>query len=643
MAQIIQSSPVELFLPGTCVPTRRHAEWSRAAGKRSPVHDASRRRDRTVRQAYLDAALAAIPRLLGATDRNPYRPTYGCMDREYWHYRTSSFPSEMCQEGVLPLAIVWATALAGNPYFGNRRIAELAAAGIRFAARSSHADGSCDDYYPLERALGAAVFSLAACTAAYELLGLDDVRLLDWFGHRARWIMAHGESGRLANHHALAALGLVRVAQLTGQDEFRRAADAKIDQVLAWQDAEGWFDEYGGADPGYQTVTIDCLAKIRHATGDARLDEPLRRAVDFARAFLHPDGTYGGVYGSRGTSHFYPHGFELLAADNAAAAELADGFLTNLAAGTEARLDDDRLYVHRVANLLEAYQDWSPSEPCATACREETRCPALRHTACDFASTQSDPASSAHVQVENQPRLPQAVAHMPTTRHFPQAGLLVRRSPEAYTVVSTARGGTFKHFASAAATTTDAGLILETTDGRVAVSQMHDLSRGGDYRPTGENGAGAALTVAGPLHWARFETTSPGKQILLHVGMCTVGRWCRGLVRWLLQRRLITGRREAGIRLTRQFEWGSSECLGHSAALVQNPPDQHSTLRVIDTIELVDPRLQVKRMSFGTDHQSAYVAATGGYDPGVLEPWNDLAEHVEQLNHDRRVTITRIL
>ena len=46
------------------------------------------------------------------------------------------------------------------------------------------------------------------------------------------------------------------VFQITGQTEFRDAARQRIEQVLSWQSDEGWFDEYGGADPGYQTLTL---------------------------------------------------------------------------------------------------------------------------------------------------------------------------------------------------------------------------------------------------------------------------------------------------------------------------------------------------------------------------------------------------
>jgi hypothetical protein len=64
-------------------------------------------------------------------------------------------------------------------------------------------------------------------------------------------------------------------------------------------------------------------------------------------------------------------------------------------------------------------------------------------------------------------------------------------------------------------------------------------------------------------------------------------------------------------------------------------------LRVTDLIELYDPRLTVRRMAFGTDHQMAYVAASGVYQESVLRPWTDLAEKVEELNARRRVVVER--
>ncbi len=535
------------------------------------------KRDLTPRSLYLATALADIPRLLGAVDRNPYRATYGCLDRQFWHYRTAAFPSEMFQEGMLALALVHRTPLPGNRWHGQPRVAQFAEAALRFSVASAHADGSCDDYYPFERAFGAAVFSLHAAARTYEILGLRDPQLLSGLERRAGWILAHSESGRLANHHALAALGLWHMHRLTGNPRYANAARDRIAMVLGWQSPEGWFEEYGGADPGYQTVTVDCLAKYRRLDASLQLDEPLSRAVRFCRQLLHPDQSYGGPCGSRGTYHFYPHGFELLAAASADAADLADAFLASLAAGRQACFADDRLFAHRTANLLEAYCDWSPERP------------------------------------------PESIEPL-GTHWFPQARLLVARGPARHTVISAARGGVFKHFAGDRLAACDAGLIVETTDGRVAVSQMHDLQRTVEY----SNNAAVGLRVGGPLHWARFETATPLKQAVFHLGMITAGRWLRTLIRRLLQRRLITGRKPCPIRCDRQFELR-----------------QGSVLRVTDTIELTQPTVRVRRMSFGTDHEAAYVAASGVYQDAVLLPWTDLASQVETLNAVRRVTVVR--
>ncbi|HWB12851.1 MAG TPA: hypothetical protein VG826_26735 [Pirellulales bacterium] len=536
-------------------------------------------RDPKARERYAHAALSQMPRLLGAIDRNPFHETYGCFDRQFWHYRTAGFASEMYQEAVLPLALAYATPLPGNRWHGEARVKELAVAALRFTARSARPDGSCDDYYPYERALGAAVFSLQAATRACQVLGIDAADIMAWLRRRADWIAGHDETGRLANHHALAALGLARVAQITGERRFMRAAQERVRLVLAWQSPEGWFDEYGGADPGYQTVTIDALAKLRKITHDSRLDEPLLRAVEFSRLFLHPDGSYGGEYGSRGTYHFYPHGFELLAGEHAAAADLADGFLAALAAGKQASFDDDRMFAHRLANLIEAYVDWSSVRPEAPDGYTE---------------------SGSHF--------------------LPEAGLLVRRDGEKCTIVSSARGGVFKRFAPRQPPLTDSGLVIETADGRQAVSQVHDRRRDISWQADG------VLEVTGRLHWVKHETPTPLKQAVFHVGMCLVGRWCRTLVRRLLQRRLISGRRPSGVLHTRQICFdGSGGC------------------QVTDQIKLLDSSLRVRRMAFSSDLQAAYVAAANVYQESTLQPWVDLSEYIDELNGRRRVSIVRDL
>src|SRR4051812_35878023 len=87
---------------------------------------------------YLHAALPAIPRILASVDRNPFGPSYGCCDRQYWHYRTASFASEMYQEAALPLALAHTNRYPGNSWYGEARLAETAVAILRFSAKNAH-------------------------------------------------------------------------------------------------------------------------------------------------------------------------------------------------------------------------------------------------------------------------------------------------------------------------------------------------------------------------------------------------------------------------------------------------------------------------------------------------------------------------
>lgn len=469
-------------------------------------------RDPELRVEYLRAALPMIARLLSSVDRHPYRATYGCFDRQYWHYRTAAFPSEMYQEAVWPLALVYRHELPGNAWRGSPLVRELAIAGLRFSARAAHRDGSCDDYYPYERALGAAAFSLVAAAKAYRLLELDDAEIRDSLARRARWIANHGETGRLTNHHALAALGMWHTWSLTGNEQLRAAARGRLAQVLAAQSAEGWFDEYGGADSGYQTLAIECLAELRKFTADATLDEPLRRAVDFARRALHADDTLGGPYNSRGTRHFYAYGFELLAGQSAQAADLADANLRSLQSRAQAGFDDDRMVGHRPGTLIEAYLAWSP-------------------------------------------RRPAAEPDEPGVRFFPEARWLVARSAASYTVVSAARGGAFRRDRDGRRAQIDSGVVIELADGRQGVTQRIDAPR--EISMT--EGPRPRLTVSARFDRDRQQLASVARQAALHLGMASIGRWLRTPIRWLLQRLLIGRRGPLPVWHLRTFEFDGDD------------------------------------------------------------------------------------
>ncbi|HEY3233413.1 MAG TPA: hypothetical protein VGJ84_01775, partial [Polyangiaceae bacterium] len=358
------------------------------------------------RDWYSFEAIRALPRILLMVDKNSFSQSYGCFDREYWHYRTVDFPCGMSQEFCLPLALATTTAFPHNPYYRSPRLRELVVAAVEFAKKSAHPDGSCDDYFPFERALGALVFSTYAMTESYRLLGLERPELLNFFRRRGDWLIAHNESGRLANHQALAALALFNIHELCGDEKYRRASNDYRDIALSWQDSEGWFQEYEGADPGYHSCTMDFLAKLQRKSEDRALLEPLRRATEFASYFMHPDGSYAGEYGSRNTYHFYPHGFELLAPQSKTAVRIAQTYLErSLPERRRYFNDDNRMCAHYVYDWMQSWLDYHPAR----------------------LGTLEDHRASF-------------------SRWFPRAKIFVKKTDRYYAVLSLAKGGVIKVF-----------------------------------------------------------------------------------------------------------------------------------------------------------------------------------------------------
>ncbi|NEO26567.1 MAG: hypothetical protein F6K03_06630, partial [Kamptonema sp. SIO4C4] len=304
------------------------------------------------RDLFAREAIAQIPKILTLLDRNPHSPTYGCFDRNFWQYKIIDFPSGMSQEFVLPLALAYHTQIADNPFYQQAILRDWIEAGILYAAKSAHPDGSCDDYFPFERAGGAAAFSLLACLDSYQLMGLDNSIILRFFEKRADWLAHHHESGRLTNHQALIVLCLELAGRLLKTSQWEAARDERLERVLSWQNPEGWFQEYEGCDPGYHTLTLSCLARFYDLRPNNLLKDAIAKGIHLASQFIHPDGSYGGEYTSRNTYNFFPHGFELAGKWLPEALSINDQFLIGLKNGLGACYADDHIIGHHTWNYL---------------------------------------------------------------------------------------------------------------------------------------------------------------------------------------------------------------------------------------------------------------------------------------------------
>ncbi len=530
------------------------------------------------RDWYAFEALRAMPRIIGMVDSNPYSATYGCFDRSYWHYRTMDFPCGMNQEFVLPLALAATLELPQNPYLGKDRVRQLALAGVDFAAKSAHSDGTCDDYFPYERAMGALVFSLYAMTETCLVLGDREPSRLAFLSKRAGWLLGHNETGKLANHQAFAALALYNAFLLTGDRRFEDGSRSFRDLTMSWRNPEGWFQEYEGADPGYHACLISFLAKLWQKSKDETLVAPLVQACEFAWWFQHPDGSYAGEYGSRNTFHFYPHGFELMSPHCAQAGQVADSFLVKgLPRRSRHFNDDDRMAAHYVYDWMQAWRDYHPKRT-GTA------------------------------------KLPDT----PDVKWFPEARILVVRERSYHFVCNASKGGVFKVTGEEGPVASDTGLIAELADGRVIVTHIVDREESSaKFDPTTNT-----LEVEGPFHERRVMLPSPFKMVVFRLLLLTVGRFNANLVRSMLQKKLITGKSRLPIRYKRVIELKKEGV--HIADSITGAKGQH-----------------FKRLSISTDATSIYVANSNTYQNSRLLAWKDYPGEAERLGQEGEIKIER--
>ncbi len=280
-------------------------------------------------EPYQTAILEQIPRVLSRMDRERYSRSAGCCDRTFWAWKFTDFPGARFQEAVCVLSFVHATEFSGNPYHGNRNLLDWIHMALQYWTSLQHADGSFDEAYPNERSLAATAFTTFYVGEALSFLGKElngetANAVRETMCRAGDWLIKNEEThGFLSNHLAAASAALQHIFVLTGDARFKERSVHVLSRILEHQSAEGWYEEYGGVDFGYQTHGTFYLARLLELDPQPGLAESLARAVHFQGLFIHPDRSLGGEYGSRNTQTYYPAAFEMLAGRDKAAAWIA--------------------------------------------------------------------------------------------------------------------------------------------------------------------------------------------------------------------------------------------------------------------------------------------------------------------------------
>lgn len=477
--------------------------------------------------------LTACLRLLNEQNRDQFAPAYGCFDRRYWGWKLVDYPEATFQRAVYPLA--W---LLDQPHaLPHDLLQQAIISGLQFSLDIQHRDGSFDQAFPNEHSFGATAFLLHPLLYAFQRVqSACDRRfqnaLKGQLEQAASFLSDYNEThGHIANHLAGGALSLLYAADVFSNRLFQQRATQLIQNILDHQSNEGWFTEYEGADPGYQTLCMYYLVQCKaYLPNWLELDEALKRAVKFLQWFVHPDGTFAGEYGSRRTGVYYPGGIALLAETMPIAERMTQTMLREIA-----ELKHLNAMTVDMGNLVPILSSWIP-----------------------LINSEQDFDAAAHTGFEPQDPV-EAV-------DFPEAGLHIRKNARYYAVIGSANGGVLKIFAKGKIIWDDSGYVGQLPNGTLLSTQIVDRQRTVTIQDN-------IIEIQAPFYTMANVTTSPLKFIILrllnitlmqHIGL---GNW----VKAILVSILITGKQAHPLLLKRQITFKPDAILIADTIVAQEP------------------------------------------------------------------------
>lgn len=488
-------------------------------------------------EVYRSLIVEQGPRVLSLMDREALSPTRGCCDRTYWAWKFVDFPGARFQEALCVLSFLYVTDLDESPYYRNGRLLEWISHGFRFWASVAHRDGSFDEAYPFERSLAATAFTTFYAGEAIGLLGDDipsDIAAIarQTVAKAGEWLVKNDEThGFLSNHLAAAAGALSHAYRICGDDEFDRRSRYFLERIMGRQSKEGWYDEYGGADPGYQTHGAFYLTRCWQLCPSETLAASLKRSMVFLSHFVHPDGSLGGEYASRNTQTYYPAAFEMFAPQHPAAAWIADSMRESVgnAAAVGLRSVDSYNYFPFLNNLVFAY----------LACVDENNKP-----------VEAEEPSSGTGLV-----------------WFPEAGIARVRRDHYDAYVGTRKGAVMKVFDRRNRTRlySDCGYVGRLRGGRVISTQHDDVDAKVHVQFD-------RIVVDGKFSELSRPVMTPFRFVAFRLFTLSVGRF-PSLGRWLkrlLVRVLIYRKRALDIRFRRRIEFDDLKVNVHDHVVGQS-------------------------------------------------------------------------
>lgn len=400
----------------------------------------------SVRNPFIHEVTKSLPRILSAIDSDETNLSYGIADRYYWAWGLTDFGNATLQGCANGLSRLWVSGLW--PFNSSedvflKRIYSLFY-GTQFLTRK---DGSLEEAFPNEGSY------CVTALVAFDLLVTLDVlsekisysqknTLLKILNPIVNFLIKNDENHAIiSNHLATSVAALVRWHKITNDTSALRKAKTLVNRISHHQSVEGWFKEYEGADPGYLTLCLHYLTDAHFQQEKLGLFDPIAKSIKFLEYFVHPDGSFGGLYGSRCTKFYYPSGILSMAPFVPEAASLSSFMLTSINEQKVVGLSS-----MDTPNLIPMFNSYV------------------------WAALLSRNDSKVLLNTEPLP----CKRKYSFSKDFPEAGLFVDRSQNYYSIINYKKGGVTYHFTNDKLNRIDGGVLVRSPNGLLGSSQFYD-------------------------------------------------------------------------------------------------------------------------------------------------------------------------
>ena len=254
----------------------------------------------------------ALNKVLSNYNFKKYSKYYGNFDRNFWHTKTiSDFPSSTYQQAILGIT-KYCIYLEIRKKKNNTLIKKLNSIiknSILNWCYIQNPDGSQNEYYKNDRSFCPTTFTTFAISKSYilkkNLFNFEEKKTIkDKIKKSSIWIYKniYYESCNqlLAAHNALYFSYLI----LKNKD-IKKKYNLIKNKIIHLSNL-GNLKEYGGYDTGYIFISLDLIYEFLLFKKDKEIIKLANHLCRFLTNFLHPNGTSGGAYNSRNTTHIMP-------------------------------------------------------------------------------------------------------------------------------------------------------------------------------------------------------------------------------------------------------------------------------------------------------------------------------------------------